>query len=103
MYNGDSERRWPHGLFTDSRVTERWDEPKSVGRWFLTHVKNLRPSRGGEDKFPQQVDALWDSYLLFDRDAKWEESPDHLLSWGYTIMRTKDKLAGDFQFAMSGK
>ena len=101
MYKGDSATKWPVGLFHDDRVTERWDESKSAGRWFLTNLKSLHPALGGDDKFPQQVDALWDSYLLFDKNAQWHQAPTGLLSWGYTIMRTRDKLAEDFQYAVS--
>jgi len=100
MYKGDSETKWPVGLFRDDRVTERWDEPKSAGRWFLNHLQSLHPALGGDEKFPQQVDALWDSYILFDRNAQWQQAPTGLLSWGYTIMRTRDKLAEDFRYAV---
>ena len=99
MYPGDSEVRWPRDLFTDERVTQRWDEPKTAGRWFMTHLRSIHPSRGGDEKFPQKVDALWDTYLLFDRTATWKQAPDGLLSWGYTILRTKDQLASDFHYA----
>ena len=100
MYKGDAETKWPRDLFIDGRVTQRWDEPRSAGRWFLTNLKSLHPARGGDERFPQQVDALWDSYLLFDSNALWQEAPTGLLSWGYTIMRTREKLAEDFQSAL---
>jgi len=101
MYPGDAEERWPHEILVDGRVIQTWDEPKAVGRWFMTHLSDLKPSRGGDGRFPQQVDALWDSYLLFDRDAAWTSTPDGLLSWGFTVMRTRAKLADDLQFAIS--
>ena len=99
MYPGDKESRWPHELFTDPRVTQRWDEPKTAGRWFLTHLSGLTPSRGGDQRFPQQVDALWDTYILFDDRGDWKEEPTGLLSWGYTVIRSREKLAQDFRFA----
>ena len=59
---------------------EHWcDELKAAGRWFLTNQESLRPSRGSDGVFPKRVDALWDSYLLFDRDAAWN-TPNGLLS-----------------------
>jgi hypothetical protein len=102
MYPGDAQSKWPSQLLTDSRVEHRWDEPKSAGRWFMTNLNSLRASRGGDGKFPQQVDALWDCYLLFDRSATWIDTPNRLLSWGYTVMRTNAQLAKDFEYAVGG-
>jgi hypothetical protein len=100
MYPGDAESKWPGELLTDPRAEHRWDEPKAVGRWFLTRLTALRPSRGSDGMFPQRSDALWDSYLLFGREATWNEIPTGVLSWGFTVMRTRDQLAKDFQFAV---
>jgi hypothetical protein len=100
MYPGDEESKWPRELLTDSRAQHRWDEPKAAGRWFLTNLSALRPSRGGDGVFPQRVDALWDSYLLFDRTAVWNDGPTGVLSWGYPVLRTRDQLAKDFEFAI---
>jgi len=44
---------------------------------------------------------MWDTYVLFDRTAKWTDRPTGVLSWGYTIMRTRDQLVRDFEFATS--
>jgi hypothetical protein len=101
MYPGDEESRWPRDVLVDRRVVQTWDEPKMAGRWFMTHLSDLRPSRGGDGRFPQRDDALWDSYLLFDRDAVWTSAPTRVVSWGYTVMRTRQKLAADLQFALS--
>ena len=104
MYPGDAESKWPRELLTDRRVEHRWDEPKAAGRWCFTNLQALRPSRGGGDGvFPQRVDALWDSYLLFDRRATWNDMPSGLLSWGYTILRTRPQLMNDFQFAVANR
>jgi hypothetical protein len=100
MYPGDAESKWPRQLLTDRRVEHRWDEPKAAGRWFMTNLNTLRPSRGGDGSFPQRVDALWDSYLLFDRNAAWNDTPNGLLSWGFPVMRTRAQLMKDFQFAI---
>jgi len=101
MYPGDAESKWPSELLTDARVEHRWDEPKTAGRWFLTNLQSLRPSRGGDGVFPQRVDALWDSYLLFDRGATWNDTPNGVLSWGFTVMRTRPQLLKDFEFAIA--
>jgi hypothetical protein len=101
MYPGDAQSKWPRELLTDRRVVHRWDEPKTAGRWFFTNLRALRPSRGGDGMFPQRVDALWDSYLLFDRTATWNSTPNGLVSWGYTVMRTRPQLLRDFQFVIA--
>lgn len=98
MYPGDAAEKWPSQLLVDRRVEHRWDEPKAAGRWFLENLQSLRPSRGGDGVFPQRVDALWDSYLLFGREGTWNDVPSGLLSWGYTVMRTRPQLLKDFQF-----
>jgi len=103
MYPGDAESKWPRELLTDRRVEHRWDEPKAAGRWFMTNLSSLRPSRGGDGVFPQRVDALWDSYLLFDRTATWDDTPSGVLSWGYTLLRTRAQLLRDFQFAIANR
>ena len=103
MYPGDAESKWPRELLTDRRVEHRWDEPKAAGRWFLTNLRSLRPSRGGDGVFPQRVDALWDSYLLFDRTATWDDTPSGVLSWGYPLLRTRAQLLRDFQFAIANR
>jgi len=100
MYPGDEESRWPREIFVDRRVTQTWDEPKAAGRWFMSHLADLRPSRGGDGQFPQRVDALWDSYLLFDRDATWNSTPSGVLSWGFPVMRTRQQLAEDLAFTL---
>jgi hypothetical protein len=38
---------------------------------------------------------MWDAYLLYDRSARWHERPSGLVSWGYTIMRTRAALVRD--------
>jgi hypothetical protein len=101
MYPGDAESRWPHEILLDRRVFQAWDEPKAAGRWFMSHLADLRPSRGGDGRFPQRDDALWDSYLLFDREATWNSTPSGVLSWGFTVMRTRQKLAEDLQYALN--
>lgn len=103
MYPGDAESRWPREVLFDPRVEHRWDEPKSAGRWFLEHLGELKPTRGGDGVFPQRVDAMWDTYMLFDRDAKWETRPSSIVSWGYTVMRTRDQLKKDFEWVMSAR
>lgn len=97
MYPGDEESRWPRTIFTDPRVQQRWDEPKLAGRWFLDNLRDLKPSRRVDGKFPQRVDAMWDTWMLFDRRATWNERPDGLVSWGYPIMATRGQFQDDLE------
>jgi hypothetical protein len=97
MYPGDEEGKWPRTIFTDRRVEQRWDEPKLAGAWFLEHLKDLHPAHQVAGRFPQRVDAMWDTWMLFDRDAVWAEYPSGLLSWGYTIMSTRSQLQADLE------
>lgn len=104
MYPGDSEAAWPAALLSDPRVEHRWDEPKVVGTWFLHNLGSMRPQHDVLGKFPQRVDAMWDTWLLFDRKATWKgEKPSSVLSWGYTILHTKDQLARDLDALVPAK
>ena len=98
---GDAESKWPRPILIDRRVEQRWDEPKTAGRWFLTHLSDSRPSRGGARTLPRPAEAPWDSYVLFDRGATWSNTPSGLLSWGSTVIKTRDKLVEDFRYAVA--
>src|SRR3954471_24252796 len=95
MIEGDEAARWPKSVFSDRRVDQRWDEAKDAGKWFLENLKDLRPRHDVTGKFPQRVDAMWDTWMLFDRTAQWLDLPDGLISWGYTIMDTRGQLQQD--------
>jgi hypothetical protein len=95
MYPGDEESKWPHTVFNDPRVEQRWDDPKAAGVWFLEHLKDMRPAHQVAGKFPQRVDAMWDTWMLFDRGAAWTDRPAGLLSWGYPVMPTHAQLEAD--------
>jgi len=97
MYDEDDPARWPRDVFTDRRVEQRWDENKAAGAWFLEHLRDLRPARAVSGRFPQRVDAMWDTWMLFDRGATWKETPDGLVSWGYTIMDTRGQFQDDLE------
>ncbi len=50
----------------DPRVTHLWDEQRLSGRWFAQHLHNAQ-------------DIIWDGYLLYGPDAKWEALPEPLI------------------------
>jgi hypothetical protein len=103
MYPADAPSKWSSELLADRRVEHRWDESKAAGRWFLTNLSSLHPSRGGDGVSPQRVDVLWDAYLLFGRDATWNDTPNGVLSWGHTVIRTRAKLHDDFEFVIKSR
>jgi len=39
--------------------------------------------------------------LLFDRDATWNATPTTILSSGSSVLRTREKLADDLQYAIN--
>ena len=82
MYPGDEESSWKRETFTDHRVQQRWDEPKVAGAWFLAHLGDLTPAHAVAGKFPQRVDAMWDTWMLFGRNAV-DGSPGRASQLGY--------------------
>ena len=81
MYPGDDQSRWPRRIFSDPRVVEYWDQDKTIGRWYGKNV-----TRGGDGHIE------WDAYFLYGSDAVWGEQPEPLLSWGRTIVGTREQL-----------
>src|SRR3989442_8262605 len=96
MMAADSRTKWPPTLLTDSRVTHRWDEPKALGRWFAPQTSAMQPqlSRGSDWS---GGDILWDAYLLYGADAKWNTAPTGLIHWGRTIVAGREILRQDFE------
>ncbi len=89
MLPSDSRDRWPSDVFTDSRVTQRWDANKLVGTWYGTSL-GLRERA-----------VLWDAYLLYDRSAKLSAQRSPPVSWGNPIVQTREKLRADVQTLLS--
>ena len=98
MLEDDELGRWPRQIFTDRRVEQRWDAQKTAGKWFLDNLRDMRPAHAVAGTFPQRVDAMWDTWMLFDRGGTWKgNTPDGLLSWGYTIMKTRQQFQDDLE------
>ncbi len=77
-----------------------WDETRSVGRTLFETVPGLWPSRADQSKRPQGG-VMWDSYLLFGPDARWDDETPQVLSWGYAILMTRERLQRDLHRALS--
>jgi hypothetical protein len=94
MFPGDSREQWRSDLLTDVRVTHYWDEPRAVGTLYFQNLPDIWNRRAAETVAPQEL-VLWDAYLLYPPDARWEDRPPEVVSWGSTILLTRDKLKRD--------
>jgi hypothetical protein len=93
MYPGDARSKWPPSLLTDARVTHRWDERKLAGRWYGERAASMRSQLTPESKWEGEI--LWDSYLLYGADAKWDDAPTDLIHWGRSIVAGRETLRQD--------
>ncbi len=86
MFRGDSRAKWSPDRITDDRAVQWWDEGKIVGRWF-----------GNHSVYREGGPILWDAYLLFGTEATWEEQLEPLVSWGRTVIGTREQLKRDIE------
>jgi len=77
----DARAGWPGELLTDSRVAHFWDNDKILGQTYAKQVD-----------FPG---VLWAAFFLYGPEASWDDSPPKSVSWGSTIMRTRERLKTD--------
>jgi hypothetical protein len=96
MYPGDSRERWHQSLLADSRTLHFWDDTKSIGRLYHRLVPRMMGRRAPHSK-DMEGDVLWDTYLLYPPAAAWEASPPEAISWGSTIMMSRETLERDFR------
>ena len=82
MLSSDARNRWPDQLLADPRVVHLWDGSRAAGRWFAENEDFYLP-------------IAWDVYYLYGPKARWEETPQPLLSSGSTILYRKDSLRRD--------
>ncbi len=79
----DKRSRWDDDLLNDPRVTHLWDQGSAVGGWFAD------PATLGL-RYPGLV--MYDAFLLFGREARWDDVPSNLLASGWTVIGTTDEL-----------
>ena len=90
MYPTDARERWPAEVLTDSRVIHYWDEQKNAGRWYgerLRDIESQMASNSAENEGP----ILWDVYLVYGPEGRWDATPAGLRRWGRTILKTQDE------------
>jgi hypothetical protein len=60
-------------VISDSRVEQFWDGDKVAGAWFAEELEG----------YPG---VAWDVYYLYGPDAKWDSTPEPLISSGETVI-----------------
>jgi hypothetical protein len=90
----DKRESWPADLLSDPRVVHHWDSDRLVPRFFgddpAFRGKGLIGWRG----------VMWDTYLLFGRDAQWTERPAPVAGAGYTIIAARQQLTAEVESAL---
>ena len=77
MLAGDSRSAWDSNVLNDPRVKEFWDGDRIAGKWF---GKRQLGGLGG----PGSI--VWDAYLAFPEDSRWESAPNGILASGSDII-----------------
>ena len=95
MYEGDSRARWRGELMPDPRVAHYWDEGRVLGGRYFGDLNRLAGRRAPATK-PTEGQILWDAYLLYPAGAKWDSGRTNVISWGRTILLTRETLQRDF-------
>jgi hypothetical protein len=102
MMPADARSKWSSTLLTDGRVTHRWDEGKVVGRWFAPRTSGIKSELAAGSAWGDG-EILWDAYLLYGADARWEDAPSGLIHWGRTIVTGRETLRADFEKLFEAK
>ena len=86
---GDRRSAWDPDLMPDPRVKHFWDGDREVGLWFAENHEGV-------------PGIAWDIYFLYGPDAHWEGVPEPLVSSGFTVIGSKDRLYGDIMPPLEG-
>ena len=102
MLPNDSRAKWPPTLLSDSRVIHRWDELKAVGTWYARRTESMRRQLTPDSKWGDG-DVLWDAFLLYAPEGRWDNAPTGLIHWGRTIVAGRETLKADFERLFSSR
>ena len=72
----------PERILADPRVTQLQDPDLEIGRWFGDRDHTFHAGAG----------LAWDAFMLFDADATFVMSGEHLQASGRTIIADHGKL-----------
>ena len=91
MYPDDARSTWPSSLLTDPRVVHYWDEPRTIGRLYLSNLPAMFSRRVAGTLQPTD-DALWDAFFVYAAGDRWQDPVPLPVAWGYPIMPTREEL-----------
>jgi hypothetical protein len=80
MLPGEARQMVDLQILADRRATNYWDESRITGRWFSDHVV-------------QDRGITWDTYFFYGPNARWETTPEPLLSSGAPVIGGSEDLA----------
>jgi hypothetical protein len=84
----DSAESIDVGLISDPRVRHYWDSDEEVSEFFSAHSEEVGVPGAG---------LLWDAYLLFDSEARWEETPGRQVGFGAPVVSETERLSGELE------
>ena len=84
----DARSEWDASVLDDARVKHFWDGETALGSW-LADPQNLDRGYSGP--------VVWDAYLLFGRNARWEERPTDLRGAGWTVIGRASDLESEVE------
>lgn len=91
MYPDDARSTWPSALLSDPRVVHYWDEPRTIGRLYLSNLPAMFDRRVAGTLQPMD-DALWDAFFIYPPGDRWQDPLPLPAAWGYPIMVTREQL-----------
>jgi hypothetical protein len=77
MLAGEERSDWDGGPLVERRVAHFWDGDRILGRWLADRETGDLGRPGG---------VVWDAYLLFGPDARWQDEPTGLRAAGAPII-----------------
>lgn len=81
-------RHWARGSIRFVR-----DEQKVIGTFFGQNRERIVAQLEPNSSWNGEI--LWDAYLLYGRDARWDGFPTGLIHWGRTIVAGRETLLKD--------
>jgi hypothetical protein len=87
MLGGDSRSSWSSRILDDPRVTSLWDGDRLAGNWFADEHTGGLSTPGS---------IVWDAYLAYGADARWQQSPTDPIVAGSDIIANTDGLEKQF-------
>ena len=84
----DSSSEVDTSLLDDSRAVHYWDSDRDIPDFLTARAEQL-----GLD----EVELLWDAYLLFAPGAYWDDIPSPLTGFGAPVVSEVDQLAIELQ------